>query len=81
VIFSYLILQRITKPARSVGNVLWNWRMLQLTGDAKYADIMGVDLVQRMLSGISLSGTKFLYTNPLSVSDDMPFQQRCRRTG
>ena len=29
-----------------------------------------------MLSGISLSGTKYLYTNPLSVSDDLPFQQR-----
>jgi DUF1680 family protein len=60
----------------SVGNVLWNWRMLQLTGDAKYADIMELTLYNGMLSGISLSGTKYLYTNPLSVSDDMPFAQR-----
>jgi uncharacterized protein len=60
----------------SVGNVLWNWRMLQLTGDAKYADVMELTLYNGMLSGISLSGTKYLYTNPLSVSDDMPFQQR-----
>lgn len=60
----------------SVGNILWNWRMLQLTGDAKYADIMELTLYNGMLSGISLSGTKYLYTNPLSVSDDMPFQQR-----
>ena len=60
----------------SVGNVLWNWRMLQLTGDAKYADIMELTLYNGMLSGISLSGTKYLYTNPLSVSDDQPFQQR-----
>ena len=60
----------------SVGNVLWNWRMLQLTGDAKYADIMELTLYNGMLSGISLSGTKYLYTNPLSVSDDLPFQQR-----
>jgi DUF1680 family protein len=60
----------------SVGNVLWNWRMLQLTGKAKYADVMELTLYNGMLSGISLNGKKFLYTNPLSVSDDMPFQQR-----
>jgi DUF1680 family protein len=28
------------------------------------------------LSGISLDGKKFLYTNPLAYSDEMPFQQR-----
>ncbi|RKR84319.1 hypothetical protein BDD43_4553 [Mucilaginibacter gracilis] len=60
----------------SVGNVLWNWRMLQLTGNAKYADVMELTLYNGMLSGISLSGTKYLYTNPLSVSDEMPYQQR-----
>lgn len=60
----------------SVGNVLWNWRMLQLTGDAKYADVMELTLYNGMLSGISLNGTKYLYTNPLSVDDDMPFVQR-----
>lgn len=60
----------------SVGNVLWNWRMLQLTGKAQYADVMELTLYNGMLSGISLNGKKFLYTNPLSVSDDMPFQQR-----
>lgn len=60
----------------SVGNVLWNWRMLQNTADAKYADIMELTLYNGMLSGISLSGKKFFYTNPLSVSDDLPFAQR-----
>ncbi|WP_461451568.1 aceric acid hydrolase [Mucilaginibacter sp.] len=63
----------------SVGNVLWNWRMLQITGDAKYADIMELTLYNGMLSGISLDGTKFFYTNPLSVSDDLPFRQRWSR--
>ena len=60
----------------SVGNVLWNWRMLQITGDARYADVMEQTLYNGMLSGISLGGTKYLYTNPLSTSDDLPFQQR-----
>ena len=63
----------------SVGNVLWNWHMLQITGDAKYADIMELTLYNGMLSGISLDGTKFFYTNPLSVSDDLPFRQRWSR--
>ena len=63
----------------SVGNVLWNWRMLQITGDAKYADIMETTLYNGMLSGISLDGTKFFYTNPLSVNDDLPFRQRWSR--
>ncbi|WP_256012292.1 aceric acid hydrolase [Desertivirga xinjiangensis] len=60
----------------NIGNVLWNWRMLQLTGDAKYADVMELALHNSVLSGISLDGTKFLYTNPLSFSDDLPFKQR-----
>lgn len=63
----------------SVGNILWNWRMLQLTGNAKYADVMETTLYNGMLSGISLDGTKFFYTNPLSVNDDLPFSQRWSR--
>jgi uncharacterized protein len=60
----------------NIGNVLWNWRMLQVTGDAKYADVVELALYNSVLSGISLNGKKFLYTNPLAFSDDLPFQQR-----
>ena len=60
----------------NIGNVLWNWRMLQITGEAKYADIVELALYNSVLSGISLSGDKFLYTNPLSYSDALPFAQR-----
>jgi uncharacterized protein len=60
----------------NIGNVLWNWRMLQLTGQAKYTDVMELALYNSVLSGISLDGTKFLYTNPLSFSDELPFSQR-----
>ena len=60
----------------NIGNVLWNWRMLQLTGDARYADVMELALYNSVLSGISLNGKKFLYTNPLAYSDELPFQQR-----
>jgi DUF1680 family protein len=60
----------------NIGNVLWNWRMLQVTGKAEYADVMELALYNSVLSGISLSGREFLYTNPLSVSDDEPFTPR-----
>ncbi|WP_188814239.1 aceric acid hydrolase [Hymenobacter cavernae] len=60
----------------NIGNVLWNWRMLLDTGDAKYAEVMETTLYNSVLSGISLDGTKFLYTNPMAFSDDLPFNQR-----
>ncbi|MFI1745636.1 aceric acid hydrolase [Thalassobellus sediminis] len=65
-----------TETCANIGNVLWNWRMLQLTGDAKYTDVMELALYNSVLSGISLEGTKFCYNNPLSVSSNMPFKQR-----
>ncbi|MGB8190855.1 MAG: glycoside hydrolase family 127 protein, partial [Chitinophagaceae bacterium] len=60
----------------NIGNLLWNWRMLLLTGEAKYADVMELALYNSVLSGISLNGKNFLYTNPLAYSNDLPFQQR-----
>ena len=60
----------------NIGNVLWNWRMLQITGDAKYTDILELALYNSVLSGISLEGEEFCYNNPLNVSKDLPFEQR-----
>lgn len=65
-----------TETCANIGNVLWNWRMLQITGDAKYADIVELALYNSVLSGMSLEGTKFCYNNPLNVSKDLPFKQR-----
>jgi DUF1680 family protein len=60
----------------NIGNVLWNWRMLQVTGEAKYADIVELELYNSVLSGISLDGNKFFYTNPLAASKDYPYDLR-----
>ncbi|MEO8237344.1 MAG: glycoside hydrolase family 127 protein [Flavobacterium sp.] len=65
-----------TETCANIGNVLWNWRMLQITGDAKYADIVELALYNSVLSGISLEGKEFFYNNPLNVSNDLPFKQR-----
>ncbi|MBM1105627.1 glycoside hydrolase family 127 protein [Aurantibacter crassamenti] len=65
-----------TETCANIGNVLWNWRMLQLTADAKYADIVELALYNSVLSGISLDGDEFCYNNPLNVSEKLPFEQR-----
>lgn len=60
----------------NIGHVLWNWRMLQLTGEAKYADIVELALYNSVLSGVSMDGNKFFYTNPLARSKDYPYHLR-----
>jgi len=50
----------------SVGMVLWNSRMNQMTGDSKYADVMERSLYNGVLAGVSLSGDRFFYVNPLA---------------
>lgn len=60
----------------NIGNVLWNWRMLQVTGEARYADVLELSLYNSVLSGISLDGNGYLYANPLAFSDTLPFEMR-----
>jgi DUF1680 family protein len=60
----------------NIGNMLWNFRMLQATANAKYADIMELTYYNSILSGISLDGKKFLYTNPLSQMANFPYSLR-----
>lgn len=49
----------------SIGNVLWNYRMFLLTGHAKYYDVLERTLYNALLAGVSLSGDRFFYPNPL----------------
>ena len=49
----------------AVGLVFWNCRLLQLQGDARFADVMERALYNGAISGVSLDGTKFFYVNPL----------------
>ena len=60
----------------NIGNVLWNWRMFLLTGQSKYIDIVELALYNSVLSGVSIDGTKFFYTNPLASSKDYPYHLR-----
>jgi hypothetical protein len=52
----------------SVGMVFWNQRMNLLTGDSKYVDVLERSLFNGALDGLSLSGDRFFYGNPLASS-------------
>jgi DUF1680 family protein len=49
----------------AIALVMWNWRMLQLAGEARFADVMERTLYNGVLCGLSLDGMEFFYTNPL----------------
>jgi DUF1680 family protein len=50
----------------SIANALWNYRMFLLHGDSKYIDVLERILYNGLLSGVSLSGDRFFYANPLA---------------
>ena len=63
----------------NIGNALWNWRMFLATGAARHMDVVELELYNSVLSGVSLDGTNFFYTNPLRVTDPMPVALRWPR--
>jgi hypothetical protein len=54
----------------AIGLDLWNHRMFLATGDVRYLDIMERILYNGFLSGVSLEGDSFFYTNPLEAHGD-----------
>ncbi len=50
----------------AIANMFWNFRLFLLYSDAKYIDVLERTLYNGFLSGISLNGKGFFYTNPLS---------------
>lgn len=52
-----------------ISHAMWAWRMLLLTGEAQYADVMELILYNGFLSGVSLAGTEYFYMNPLTAED------------
>jgi DUF1680 family protein len=54
----------------SAAMVLWNHRLFNLTGDAKYTDVMEQSLYNAVAAGVSLSGDLFCYVTPLASRGD-----------
>ena len=58
--------QAYCETCASVGMVFWNQRMSALTGNAEYMDVLERSLYNGALDGLSLSGDRFFYGNPLA---------------
>jgi DUF1680 family protein len=59
-------LKAYCETCAAIANAMWNHRMSLLYGDAKYIDVLERIIYNGFLSGISLSGDKFFYANPLA---------------
>lgn len=51
----------------NVCNAMFSHRMLGIHGESKYADIMELVMFNSALSGISVDGRHYIYSNPLRV--------------
>jgi DUF1680 family protein len=49
----------------TIGNAMWNWRLLKITGEARFADIMERVVYNGMLSATNIDGNRYFYCNPL----------------
>ena len=63
----------------NVGSAMWNWRMLNVTGKACYADMAEWILYNSALSAIGLDGKHFFYTNVLRRREEIPPPRKATR--
>ncbi|GAB4540233.1 MAG: glycoside hydrolase family 127 protein [Anaerolineae bacterium] len=51
----------------AIGSLMWSWRLLLLTGESRYADLIERTLYNGILSSPSLDGRHYFYANPLML--------------
>jgi DUF1680 family protein len=56
-----------SETCAAIANVQWNWRMLLLTGQARFADEMERGLLNAIAVSTSTDGCSFTYANPLQL--------------
>lgn len=59
-----------------IGMMLFSWRMFQTTGDPKYIDNIENELYNGILSGVSLDGKDYFYTEALRRTKEYPYVLR-----
>jgi uncharacterized protein len=64
----------------TIGYAMWTFRMLELTGDARYADLFENTMYNGVLATISLDGRSYFYVNPLRKLADNKWPLRWSRT-
>ena len=60
----------------AIGSVMWSWRMLLATGLPRYADLIERTLYNAILAGVSLSGERYFYVNPLASNGEVEHLHR-----
>src|SRR4029453_12262580 len=58
----------------AIAGVMLAWRLLLATGEACYADALERALYNGVLPGVSLTGTRFFYVNPLQRRTDRAWE-------
>ncbi len=65
-------LRAYNETCAAIALAFWNHRMFLLHGDSKYADVLERILYNGFLPGVSFSGDRFFYPNPLEC--DLKFR-------
>jgi len=59
-----------SETCAAIGNMLWTWRMSQITANVKYAGLLERLMYNAMLVGPSIDGNSYMYNNPLASKGD-----------
>ena len=59
----------------AIASIYWNWRMLAIKAESRFADVMERTLYNGFLSGVSLDGWHYFYMNPLACYGDYQRQE------
>jgi DUF1680 family protein len=66
-------LKGYNETCAAIAFAIWNYRMFLLHGDAKYVDLVERSLYNGVVSGVSLKGDEFFYSNPLESDGKYKF--------
>jgi DUF1680 family protein len=66
-----------------VGNFMWCYRMLLITGEARFADVMEREMFNGFLGSMGLDGKGFFYVNPLRwhAHEQIPMTNSSQKRG
>ena len=63
----------------AIGSLMWNWLLLILSGDSRYADLIERTLYNGILSSPALDGRHYFYVNPLMLRSGHSMRQSTNR--
>ena len=51
----------------AIGSLMWNWRLLLISGESRHADLIERTLYNGILSSPGIDGQRYFYVNPLMM--------------